>query len=100
MCFSMKLIIIKNKNFFLFISSIVLLEDKTISISVVLQKSDVFTEGEEDLEDDNTVNEGEEEDEEVDDDDPDRSIEFRSEIGSTGKTWCLPQCVSVEVFKK
>ncbi|XP_063888022.1 KICSTOR complex protein SZT2-like isoform X5 [Scylla paramamosain] len=48
------------------------------------KKSDVFTEGEEDLEDDNTVNEGEEEDEEeVDDDDPDKSIEFRSEIGST-----------------
>ncbi|MPC08798.1 Protein SZT2 [Portunus trituberculatus] len=65
-------------------NSALLIEGKTVLTTVVLQKSDVFTEGEEDLEDDNTVNEGEEEDEEeVDDDDPDKSIEFRSEIGST-----------------
>lgn len=77
-----------------------MLEGGIVLITVVLQKSDVFTEGEEDLEDDNTVNEGEEEDEEVDDDDPDKSIEFRSEIGSTGKTCgktCyLPQCETVQ----
>ncbi|KAK8719568.1 hypothetical protein OTU49_013948, partial [Cherax quadricarinatus] len=42
-------------------------------------KSDVFTEGEEDLNDENTVNGGEDDDEE----DHDKSIEFRSEIGST-----------------
>ncbi|XP_050730013.1 KICSTOR complex protein SZT2-like isoform X17 [Eriocheir sinensis] len=49
------------------------------------KKSDVFTEGEEDLDDETTVNGGEEEEEEDEgeDDDPDRSIEFRSEIGST-----------------
>ena len=52
----------------------------------MLQKSDVFTEGEEDVDDDNTVNGRDEDDEdEGDDDDPDKSIEFRSEIGSTGK---------------
>ncbi|XP_042227057.1 KICSTOR complex protein SZT2-like isoform X3 [Homarus americanus] len=50
----------------------------------VSKKSDVFTEGEEDLDDENTVNGGEEEEEEDDDDDDhDKSIEFRSEIGST-----------------
>ncbi|KAK8725752.1 hypothetical protein OTU49_010460, partial [Cherax quadricarinatus] len=43
------------------------------------KKSDVFTEGEEDLNDENTVNGGEDDDEE----DHDKSIEFRSEIGST-----------------
>ncbi|XP_069157334.1 KICSTOR complex protein SZT2 isoform X2 [Procambarus clarkii] len=46
----------------------------------VSKKSDVFTEGEEELDDENTVNGGEEEDE---DEDHDKSIEFRSEIGST-----------------
>lgn len=53
-----------------------------------MQKSDVFTEGEEDLDDENTVNGVEEEedaDDDDDDDDPDKSIEFRSETGSTGE---------------
>lgn len=53
----------------------------------------MFTEGEEELEDETTMNEGEEDEDEGEDDDPDRSIEFRSEIGSTGKA-VLPFTVS------
>lgn len=54
------------------------------------QKSDIFTEGEEELEDETTVNGAEEEDDDDDEvgeeeEDHDKSIEFRSEIGSSGK---------------
>lgn len=55
------------------------------------QKSDVFTEGEEELEDETTVNGAEEDDDDDDDEvgeeeeDHDKSIEFRSEVGSSGK---------------
>ncbi|XP_047479590.1 KICSTOR complex protein SZT2-like isoform X5 [Penaeus chinensis] len=53
------------------------------------QKSDVFTEGEEELEDETTVNGAEEDDDDDDDEvgeeeeDHDKSIEFRSEVGSS-----------------